>query len=59
LVIVGTDDAPLQDSLMLARKIPGSWVVQIRDAGHWLMYQYPSEFNREILIFLEDNREHK
>jgi hypothetical protein len=24
LVIVGTDDAPLQDSLMLASKIPGS-----------------------------------
>ncbi|HEY7572304.1 MAG TPA: hypothetical protein VH796_13135 [Nitrososphaeraceae archaeon] len=45
LVIVRTDDAPLLDSLMLARKIPGSWVVQIRDAGHGLMYQYPSEFN--------------
>ncbi len=59
LVIVGTDDAPLQDSLMLARKIPGSWVVQIRDAGHGLMYQYPSEFNRAILTFLEDNHEHK
>ena len=59
LVIVGTDDAPLQDSLMLARKIPGSWVVQIRDAGHGLMYQYPSEFNRAVITFLEDNHEHK
>lgn len=59
LVIVGTDDAPLQDSLMLARKIPGSWVVQIRDVGHGLMYQYPSEFNRAIITFLEDNHEHK
>ncbi|MGB7954912.1 MAG: alpha/beta hydrolase [Candidatus Nitrosopolaris sp.] len=57
LVIVGTNDAPLQDSLMLARSIPGSWVVQIRDAGHGLMYQYPSEFNRAV--FLEDNHEHK
>jgi pimeloyl-ACP methyl ester carboxylesterase len=44
---------------MLARKIPGSWVVQIRDAGHGLMYQYPSEFNRAIITFLEDNHEHK
>jgi pimeloyl-ACP methyl ester carboxylesterase len=58
LVIVGTDDAPLQDSLMLARRIPGSWVVQIRDAGHGLMYQYPSEFNRAVITFLEDNHEH-
>src|SRR5919198_276086 len=59
LVIVETDDAPLQDSLMLARRIPGSWVVQIRDAGHGLMYQYPSEFNRALITFLEDNHEHK
>jgi pimeloyl-ACP methyl ester carboxylesterase len=59
LVIVGTDDAPLQDSLMLARRIPGSWVVQIRDAGHGLMYQYPREFNRALITFLEDNHEHK
>jgi pimeloyl-ACP methyl ester carboxylesterase len=59
LVIVGTDDAPLQDTLMLARSIPGSWVVQIRDAGHGLMYQYPSEFNRAVITFLENNHEHK
>jgi pimeloyl-ACP methyl ester carboxylesterase len=59
LVIVGTEDAPLQDSLMLARRIPGSWVVQIRDAGHGLMYQYPSEFNRALITFLENNHERK
>jgi pimeloyl-ACP methyl ester carboxylesterase len=59
LVIVGTNDPPLQDSLMLARSIPGSWVVQIRDAGHGLMYQYPSEFNRAVITFLQDNHEHK
>jgi pimeloyl-ACP methyl ester carboxylesterase len=59
LVIVGTDDAPLQDALMLARKIPDSWIVQIRDAGHGLMYQYPREFNRAILAFLQNNHEHE
>ncbi len=59
LVIVGTEDAPLQDSLMLARKIPGSWIVQIRDAGHELMYQYPSEFNKALITFLENSHEHK
>jgi pimeloyl-ACP methyl ester carboxylesterase len=59
LVIVGTEDAPLQDALMLARKIPGSWLVQIRDAGHGLMYQYPSEFSRVLITFLENSHEHK
>jgi pimeloyl-ACP methyl ester carboxylesterase len=59
LVIVGTDGAPLQDSLMLARRIPGSWLVQIRDAEHGLMYQYPSEFNRVLMTFLENSHEHK
>lgn len=59
LVIVGTEDAPLQDALMLARGIPGSWIVQIRDAGHGLMYQYPSEFNRVIITFLENSHGHK
>jgi pimeloyl-ACP methyl ester carboxylesterase len=59
LVIVGTDDAPLQDSLMVASRIPGSWVVQTRDAGHGLMYQYPSEFNRALLTFLQNSHEHK
>jgi pimeloyl-ACP methyl ester carboxylesterase len=59
LVIVGTEDAPLQDALMLASRIPGSWIVQIRGAGHGLMYQYPSEFNRVIITFLENSHEHK
>jgi pimeloyl-ACP methyl ester carboxylesterase len=58
LVIVETDDAPLQDSLMLASRIPGSWLVQIRDGGHGLMYQDPSEFNRALMAFLEDSHEH-
>jgi pimeloyl-ACP methyl ester carboxylesterase len=55
LVIVGTDDDPAPDSLTLAEGIPGSWLIRIRDAGHGLMYQYPDEFNRVLLTFLETN----
>jgi pimeloyl-ACP methyl ester carboxylesterase len=58
LIIVGTDDAftPAVNSLMLVDKIPSSWLVQIRDAGHGLMYQYPDEFNKILMTFLEYNR---
>jgi pimeloyl-ACP methyl ester carboxylesterase len=57
LIIVGTDDAftPALNSLMLVERIPSSWLVQIRDAGHGLMYQYPDEFNRVLMTFLDYN----
>ena len=57
MIIVGTDDAftPAPNSLMLVERIPGSWLVQIRDAGHGLMYQYPDEFNRVLMTFLDYN----
>jgi pimeloyl-ACP methyl ester carboxylesterase len=56
LNIVGTEDAfiPAPNSLMLVERIPGSWLVQIRDAGHGLMYQFPDEFNRVLMTFLEN-----
>ncbi len=55
LVIVGTNDVytPAANSLMIASKIPGAWLVQIRDAGHGLMYQYPDEFSRIVSTFLQ------
>jgi pimeloyl-ACP methyl ester carboxylesterase len=58
LIIVGTDDVftPALNSLMLVERIPSSWLVQIRNAGHGLMYQYPDEFNRLLMTFLENNR---
>jgi pimeloyl-ACP methyl ester carboxylesterase len=48
LVIVGTEDiwTPADNSLMITEKIPGAWLVQIRDAGHGLMYQYPEQFSK-------------
>ena len=54
-VIVGTDDmwTPAANSLMIVEKIPAAWLVQIRDAGHGLMYQYPEQFSKIVRTFLE------
>lgn len=39
--------------IVLAEKIPGAWLVQIKGGGHGLMYQYPDKFSRIVLTFLE------
>jgi pimeloyl-ACP methyl ester carboxylesterase len=54
LVITGTDDVvvPSANSLIIAEKIPGAWLVQIKDAGHALMSQYPYKFNKVLQTFL-------
>ena len=55
LIIVGTDDAvtlPI-NSVRLAQKIQGAWLIQIKDAGHGLMYQYPIKFSKIIQLFLD------
>jgi pimeloyl-ACP methyl ester carboxylesterase len=46
---------PAANSVTLVERIPGSWLVQIRDAGHGLMYQYPDKFNKDVMTFLENN----
>jgi pimeloyl-ACP methyl ester carboxylesterase len=54
LVITGTEDidVPLANSLIITSKIPGSWLVQIKGAGHGLMQQYPEKFARVLQTFL-------
>jgi pimeloyl-ACP methyl ester carboxylesterase len=54
LVITGTDDVivPTANSLIIAGKIPGAWLVQIKDAGHQLPEQYPDKVNRVLQTFL-------
>jgi pimeloyl-ACP methyl ester carboxylesterase len=44
---------PAANSLMIAERIPGLWLVQIKDAGHGLMYQYPDKFSKVISTFLQ------
>jgi hypothetical protein len=37
---------------IIAKKIPGSWLVQIRDAGHQFRGQYPDKINKIPQTFL-------
>ena len=55
LVITGTDDnqyMPHANALVIASKVPGAWLVQIRDAGHAVPDQYPEEVGKIIETFL-------
>jgi pimeloyl-ACP methyl ester carboxylesterase len=55
LIITGTDDnyyQPHENSLILAEKIPGAWLVQIENAAHAVMDQYPDEINKILQTFL-------
>jgi pimeloyl-ACP methyl ester carboxylesterase len=54
LVVAGTEDitSPPANSVMMAERIPGAWLVQIKDGGHGLIFQYPNEFSEVIETFL-------
>jgi len=55
LVITGTDDnlyVPHNNSFKIVEKIPGAWLVQIKDAGHAVMDQYPDEIGKILQTFL-------
>jgi pimeloyl-ACP methyl ester carboxylesterase len=55
LVITGTDDnfyQPHVNSLKIVEKIPGAWLVQIKDAGHAVPDQYPDEISKILNTFL-------
>lgn len=55
LAIIGTDDIWVlpSNALNIAEKIPGAWLVQIRDAGHGLVSQYPDKFSKVKSTFLQ------
>ena len=55
LAITGTDDnnyQPHVNSLKIVEKIPGAWLVQIKDAGHAVMDQYPEQIGKILQTFL-------
>jgi pimeloyl-ACP methyl ester carboxylesterase len=54
LVIIGTQDitVPPANSLMIAEKIPGAWLVQIKGSEHGLMFQYPQQSTTVLETFL-------
>ena len=59
MVIAGTDDnyyMPHGNALIIADKIPGAWLVQIKDAGHAVMDQYPDEISKILNTFLSTTK---
>ena len=54
LIVTGTEDVavPAANSLILAKEIPGAWLVQFKGAGHGLMYQYAVELSKVLQTFL-------
>ena len=55
LVIAGTDDnlyVNHVNSLKIVEKIPGAWLVQIKNAGRAVMDQYPAEIGKILNTFL-------
>ncbi|HEX6029420.1 MAG TPA: alpha/beta hydrolase [Nitrososphaeraceae archaeon] len=53
MVVAGTEDitAPPANSVMMAERIPGAWLVQIRGGGHGLIFQHPNEFPEILETF--------
>src|SRR5215203_2454857 len=58
LVIIGDQDllAPPANSLMMAQRIPNSWLVIMEGTGHGAMWQVPNEFTAYIQNFLESTK---
>ena len=54
LILTGTDDVnvPTKNSLIIAEKIFGSWLIQMKNAGHQITAQYPDEINKILQTFL-------
>jgi pimeloyl-ACP methyl ester carboxylesterase len=55
LVLTGTEDINIPgpaNSIIIAGKIPGAWLVQIPAAGHVVMFQYPAEVAEILNTFL-------
>jgi len=54
LVMTGTEDVtiPAANSLIIAEKIPGAWLVQMKNAAHQITSQYPDEVGKILNTFL-------
>jgi pimeloyl-ACP methyl ester carboxylesterase len=55
LFATGTEDVltPPQNSVMMAARVPGAWLMRFAGAGHGLMYQDPQGFATSVLTFLD------
>jgi pimeloyl-ACP methyl ester carboxylesterase len=57
LVVAGKDDViiPPGNSRIISDRIPGAQYIEMDNAGHGLMYQFPDEFSAYVLEFLAGN----
>ena len=55
LVLMGTEDiiTTPKAAFLLIEKIPLISIIQIKDAGAGLMYQYPEKFTKVLQTFLD------
>jgi pimeloyl-ACP methyl ester carboxylesterase len=55
LFATGTEDVltPPDNSVLLAERVPGSWLVRFAGAGHGLMYQDPDGLAETVRTFLD------
>jgi pimeloyl-ACP methyl ester carboxylesterase len=54
LLVTGTEDVltPPRNSIILHEGLPNSELLEIENAGHGLMYQYPERLSEAVLSFL-------
>ncbi len=57
MLMVGTSDTVVgvESSKTLATAIPGAWLVQFKNATHFLVKEAPAEFSKTVINFLEVN----
>ena len=55
LFVTGTEDELTlpRNAVMMAERVPGSWLVRFAGAGHGLMYQDPQGLAESVLTFFE------
>ncbi|UUX92434.1 alpha/beta fold hydrolase [Methanoplanus endosymbiosus] len=60
LIITGTEDilTPPENSVMIAEKISGSWLIRLKDSGHGAMYQYPENMASAVKLFTDSEVSH-
>ena len=56
LLITGSEDivVPKENSYIISKQIPYSWLINIRDGGHGLMYQFPDTLGEIINCFIKN-----
>lgn len=55
LFVTGTEDviSPQGNAVMMAVRVPGSWLMRFAGAGHGLMYQEPQQLAESVLLFFK------